>query len=89
MYNSILRSTHIIFIDGQKYLMFSQILSLFLNIVLNFFLIKKFGVFGAAISTSFSIFFSLFFSNIFFKETRHIFWNQFKAINIFNFKKLI
>ena len=84
MYNAILRSLHIIFINGQKYLMISQVIAVLLNIILNYFLIKKFGIYGAAAATSISLFFSLFISNLFFTEIRFIFWAQLKSIFFLN-----
>ena len=54
-----------------------------LNIVLNFILIKKFGIEGAAIATLISYAIVNYFSLLFYHKTRISFWQQTKAFNIF------
>lgn len=53
-----------------------------LNIVLNFILIKKFGIKGAAISTLISYFIVNYFGRFFYNRTRICFWQQTQALNI-------
>ena len=82
IYNASLRSSYVTIINKGKILMISQIISVFVNIVLNVFLIMCIGMFGAAISTVLTQFLSLFVSNVFFgEEGKRIFSIQFKAFN--------
>jgi len=52
-----------------------------LNIVLNYFLIKQFGIQGVAISTLVSYFFVNYFSLSLYKKTRICFFQQTQAFN--------
>ncbi|MEH7383342.1 polysaccharide biosynthesis C-terminal domain-containing protein, partial [Bacillus sp. JJ1533] len=88
MYNATLRSSHFTITGNSKILMISQIFAVFINIILNYFMIPKFGVFGAAYATVITQFISLFLSNLFFKEGREIFWLQLKGINPMNIIKM-
>ncbi len=83
MYNSILRSSHFTITGHTQVLMVSQVLAVFINILLNYLLIPEFGITGAAISTVITLFLSLFFSNLFFKNSKNIFWIQLKGISPF------
>ena len=56
----------------NKHNFLKSILSLLINIILNIFLIPKYGITGAAISTLIAQFFSSFLYFFFFKKTRHI-----------------
>lgn len=87
IYNSILRSSHFTITGFTKVLMISQVLAVFINIFLNYFLIPNFGIIGAAIATTTTHFLSLFFSNLFFKNSKKIFWIQLKGINPLSFIK--
>ncbi len=81
-YNAGLRAGHYTLINRGKVMMYSQMISVVVNLILNFFLILKIGVFGAAISTVITQAISLFFSNLFFgKEGREVFIWQIKGIN--------
>ncbi len=81
-YNAGLRAGHYTLINRGKVMMYSQMISVVVNLILNFFLIFKIGVFGAAISTVITQAISLFFSNLFFgKEGREVFIWQIKGIN--------
>jgi len=84
MYNSVLRSSHFTITGHTEVLMVSQVIAVFINILLNYLLIPKFGITGAAIATVITLFLSLFFSNLFFKNSKDIFWIQLKGINPFN-----
>ena len=81
MYNAILRSSHFTLTKTSYILMISQIIAVFLNIILNFILISKSGIYGAAFSTVFTQFFSLLLSNFFFSKSKKIFWIQIKGLN--------
>jgi O-antigen/teichoic acid export membrane protein len=81
MYNSIFRSSHFTIIGNTKVLMISQIIAIFINILLNYLLIPKLGISGAAIATVATLFISLNLSNIFFKDGRKVFFIQIKALN--------
>ncbi len=65
-YNGGLRAGHYTLIGKGKFLMYAQMSSVLFNIVLNYFLIKQIGVFGAAISTVVTQAMAVFVSNIFF-----------------------
>ena len=80
-YNAVLRSSHFTITHNGKILMITQIITVIMNIFLNYILIKLYGMRGAAIATVFSQFVSLFLSNAFYKEARFVFKNQIKAFN--------
>jgi len=52
-----------------RILLYINLLSVIFNIVLNFFLIKSYGIFGAAIGTSLSMIFSILLFPLFFKKS--------------------
>jgi O-antigen/teichoic acid export membrane protein len=81
MYNAVFRSSHFTIIGNTKILMISQIIAIFINVLLNYFLIPRLGISGAAIATVFTLFISLTLSNIFFKDGRKIFFIQIKSLN--------
>jgi O-antigen/teichoic acid export membrane protein len=79
MYNAALRSSHITLIKRGYVILISQIISLVLNIILNYLLIPYYGLWGAAFSTFLTIIISLLLSNYLFSATRKIFWIQLAA----------
>ena len=82
MYNAGLRAGHYTLINRGNVLMYSQIISVVLNVMLNYVLIKTVGIYGAAIATGITQGVSLFISNIFFGETgREVFKWQVKGLN--------
>ena len=82
IYNASFRSSYVTIINKGKILMISQIVSVFINIILNVLLIKNIGIYGAAISTVLTQCLSLFLLNIFFGKTgKEIFFIQLKAFN--------
>lgn len=89
MYNAGLRAGHYTLIGRGSVLMYSQIISVILNIILNYALIKNIGMLGAAIATVITQGVSLLVSNIFFgKNGREVFVWQIKGLNPFYiFKK--
>jgi len=95
IYNAVLRSSHFTIVNYTKVLMISQIVAVFINILLNYFLILEFEIIGAAIATVVTQFLSLFLSNLFYKGSKNIFWIQLRGFNLFSFfqkdllKKLI
>jgi O-antigen/teichoic acid export membrane protein len=84
IYNAVLRSSHFTITGYTKVLMVSQIIAVFINILLNYLLIPEFGIIGAAIATAVTQFLSLFVSNLFCKDSKNIFWIQLKGINPLN-----
>ena len=82
MYNAGLRAGHYTLINRGNVLMYSQIISVVLNVILNYVLIKTVGIYGAAIATGITQCVSLFVSNLFFGETgRDVFKWQLKGLN--------
>ena len=81
MYNAALRSSHFTLTGNTNIMMVSQIIAVFVNIVLNYLMIPEIGIYGAAAATVITQFFSLFLSNLFFKNGRKIFWLQLKGLN--------
>ena len=88
MYNAGLRAGHYTLINRGNVLMYSQVISVVLNIILNYTLIKTVGIYGAAIATGITQGISLFVSNLFFGETgREVFKWQIKGLNPFRIIK--
>ena len=82
MYNAALRAGHYTLINRGNILLISTVISMAVNIVLNYFGIRQFGINGAAIATAVTQCISLMISNLFFhKDGREIFCWQIKAIN--------
>ena len=67
--------------DLQKYSFYRGLVGLFVNIGLNYILIPKYGIIGAAVATLVSQFFALYLFNITNEKTRNIFYMQTKAFN--------
>lgn len=81
MYNAGLRAGHYTLINRGNVLMYSQIISVVLNVILNYVLIRTVGVYGAAIATGITQGVSLLISNLFFGETgREVFCWQVKGL---------
>ncbi len=80
-YNAILRSGHFTLTGNGSILMITQIVTVVLNIILNWSLIPIWGMNGAAIATAVSQFVSLFISNFFFKDARFVLKAQIKGFN--------
>ena len=82
VYNAGLRAGHYTLINKGKVLMYSQIISVIVNIVLNLVLIKYIGIYGAAIATGITQCVSLLLSNLFFgKVGLQVFMWQIKGLN--------
>ena len=85
MYNAGLRAGHYTLIGRGNVLMYSQIFSVIINIILNYLLINSAGIYGAAIATGMTQGISLLISNLFFgKEGREIFKWQILGLNPLN-----
>ena len=81
-YNAGLRAGHFTIINRGNILMYTQFVSVIFNIVLNYIMIKLWGLYGAAAATAITQCISLFISNIFFgKEGKEVFYWQLKAMN--------
>ena len=88
MYNAALRSSHFTLIGSTNIMMVSQIVAVFVNIVLNYLMIPKIGIYGAAVATVITQFISLLLSNLFFKNGKEIFWLQLRGLNPMNILKM-
>jgi O-antigen/teichoic acid export membrane protein len=81
VYNALLRSSHLTLIKRGDILLKTQLITVVVNVVLNYFLIRSFGMNGAAVATVISQVISLFISNMFYKDARFLFTQQLKAFN--------
>ena len=86
---SVTRSSYITFEGLGNYLLYSQIIALFINLLLNITLIPIYGIIGAAISTLVSQLCGLILSNLFFKKLKIFLRIQLKSLNFKNAFKLI
>jgi len=76
--------------DLNKISFFRSLFGAITNISLNFILIPKYGINGAAISTLISYSIQVYFSNLVFKKTRNLFYMQTNALLlIYPFKYLL
>lgn len=82
MYNAALRAGHFTLIGQGSILMYSQIFSVIVNVILNAIGIRFWGMYGAALATVITQGLSLLLSNLCFgKAGREVFWWQIKALN--------
>lgn len=88
LYNAILRSSHLTLIRNTHILLISQVISVMINIILNYILIPLRGIYGAAIATVITEFFSLFLLNVLFAKGREVFIIQLKSFNPYSFISL-
>jgi len=89
MFNGGMRSSYLTITGKQRIIMFTSILTAFVNITLNYFLIPVYGIKGSAIATCISSASAMLFFNMFFNETRKIFIIQVKSLLMINlFKKV-
>jgi len=72
-YNVIFRSSYLTISGKTKYLLYSQVTALVVNIFLNFILIPQYGLYGASLATTITTYISLILMNFAFKETRWLF----------------
>jgi len=81
VYNAILRSVHFALVESGSVLLIIQLFSIPINIGLNYILISKIGLEGAAIATFITLFISLFLSNRFFEKSSFVFRMQISSID--------
>lgn len=85
--NVFLRSSHLTLTNMTNLILKSEVLAAFSNIILNYILIKKYGIYGAAIATSITQIISLWVVDSFSKEGRKLLINHLKGFWIFSIKK--
>lgn len=72
-YNACMRSSYLVLANKGLIMLYLQMASLALNIVLNWLLIPAFGLKGAGIATALSLTFNLLVANLLHPSTRHLF----------------
>lgn len=84
LYNAILRSSHLTLNGKTHIMMITQIIAVFINILLNYIFISYFGIYGAAYATVVTQFLSLSLLNLFFPAGREVVYLQLQGLNPFN-----
>lgn len=79
--NGALQTSHVTIKKITKKIFYKTFSGLFINVTLNYIFIKKYGIVGAAISTSLTNFLTLFVMDFFIKEYREQAWIQLKSLN--------
>ncbi len=79
IYNGMLRSSYLSVTNNEKIIFYTSLMSAVLNVVLNYILIRKYGILGSATAMLITHFVALFLSNYFFKATKRISFIQFEA----------
>lgn len=79
IFNAGLRNSYLSLTGNQKYLLYTTVASMILNILLNFMLIPLYGINGAAWASTLSECFALLLINGVFPKMRYIFWVQAKG----------
>ncbi|CAH7394939.1 membrane hypothetical protein [Vibrio chagasii] len=82
-------SKKMIYIKLQYFRMKRVVVGMVINIMLNYFLIPKYGVHGAALATVVSHLYSGLLGNLFSKVTRNIFLEQVLSFKIYEFDEII
>jgi len=82
MFNAFLRSNYITISGNQKIILYTSLFSSIFNVILNYFLIKEFGVQGAVYSTVLTQILSLILLNAVFNETKILFFIQIKSLGL-------
>lgn len=85
--NVFLRSSHLTLVNMSKLILKSEMLAAVSNVLLNYILIKKHGIYGAAVATSTTQIISLWIIDSFSKEGRKLLVNHLKGFWVFNIKK--
>jgi O-antigen/teichoic acid export membrane protein len=80
MFNAGLRSNFMTISNNQKIILYTSVISAILNILLNYLLIPLIGVKGSVIATIITQIISLIILNIFFENTRKLFYIQINAL---------
>ena len=84
--NGALQTSHVTIKNITKKIFYKTFSGIIINIILNYIFINKYGVIGAALSTSITHFLTLFVLDFFIKEYREQAWIQLKSLNPFYFK---
>lgn len=87
--NGALQTSHMTLKEITKKSFYKTLFGLFINAILNYLFIKKYGILGAAIATSITQIFTLLIIDFFIKEYREQAFIQLKSFNPFYFIKLI
>ena len=87
MFNAFLRSSYMTISESQKIILYTTLFSSIINILLNFFMIKKYGIEGAVYATVLTQILSLSFLNIAFKKTRVLFFIQTKSLLLMGIRR--
>lgn len=85
--NVFLRSSHLVLSNNKNVILKSEVIAAITNIILNYLLINKYGVKGAAVSTLISQIISLWLVDLFSKEGRKILEYHLKGFFIFSLNK--
>lgn len=86
--NGALQTGHVTIRNIAKKTVYKTFSGLIINMILNYYFIKKFGIIGAAIATSITSFITLFLLDFFIKEYYRQAIIQLKSLNIFNLKNI-
>ena len=86
--NGALQTGHVTIRNIAKKVVYKTFSGLIINMVLNYFFIKKFGIIGAALATAITNFITLFLLDFFIKEYYRQAIIQLKSLNIFNLKSM-
>lgn len=87
MFNAALRSSHLNIISRQDIIFKTTTIAMFVNVLLNYWLIPIYGIIGAATSNIVTQAISLLLFNIYYNDTREIYYIQFNALTLNLFKK--
>lgn len=85
--NGSLQSTHLTLKRITSKIFYKTVFGVILNVILNLYFIPKFGIVGAAISTSITQIFTILLLDIFISEYRENFYLQLKSFNPINFRR--
>jgi MOP/MATE family multidrug/oligosaccharidyl-lipid/polysaccharide flippase len=86
--NGALQTGHVTIRNIAKKIVYKTFSGLIINMILNYFFIKKFGIIGAALATTITNFITLFLLDFFIKEYYRQAIIQLKSLNIFNLKNI-
>lgn len=79
--NGAFQSSHMTLKEITKKIFYKMLLGLFINMILNYFLIRKYGILGAALATSITQIITLLVADFFIKEYREQAFIQLKSFN--------
>lgn len=86
--NGALQTGHVTIRNIAKKTVYKTFSGLIINMILNYYFIKKFGIIGAALATAITNFITLFLLDFFIKEYYRQAIIQLKSLNIFNLKDM-